>query len=39
MRGGLLEREYEQEIAMVKDTLGQLAPLESHWDEYLKAWA
>jgi hypothetical protein len=24
---------------MVKDTLGQLAPLESHWAEYLKAWA
>jgi hypothetical protein len=39
MRGGLLGQEYEQEIAMVKETLGQLAPLESHWDEYLKAWA
>ena len=39
MRGGLTEAEYEQEIAMVKDTLGNLAPTESHWDEYLKAWA
>jgi hypothetical protein len=39
MRGGLLEREYEQEMAMVKETLGNLAPVESHWDEYLKAWA
>ncbi|WP_439114600.1 3'-5' exonuclease [Hydrogenophaga sp.] len=38
MRGGLTEAEYEQEIALVKETLGQLAPLESHWDEYLKAW-
>lgn len=39
MRGGLTETEYEQEIAMVKETLGNLAPSESHWDEYLKAWA
>lgn len=39
MRGGLLEKEYEQEIALVKETLGSLAPLEAHWDEYLKAWA
>ena len=39
MRGGLTEAEYEQEIAMVKETLGNLAPAESHWDEYLKAWA
>jgi len=39
MRGGLLEKEYEQEIAMVKETLGNLAPTEAHWDEYLKAWA
>jgi predicted PolB exonuclease-like 3'-5' exonuclease len=38
MRGGLTEAEYEQEIAMVKETLGDLAPNESHWDEYLKAW-
>ena len=39
MRGGLTEAEYEQEIAMVKETLGELASTESHWDEYLKAWA
>jgi predicted PolB exonuclease-like 3'-5' exonuclease len=38
MRGGLLENEYDQEIALVKETLGNLAPTESHWDEYLKAW-
>ena len=38
MRGGLTGAEYEQEMALVKDTLGQLAPTESHWDEYLKAW-
>jgi predicted PolB exonuclease-like 3'-5' exonuclease len=39
MRGGLTEVEYEQEIAMVKETLGNLAPNESHWSEYLAAWA
>ncbi|MBE0587088.1 MAG: 3'-5' exonuclease [Hydrogenophaga sp.] len=39
MRGGLTEAEYEQEITIVKETLGNLAPTESHWDEYLKAWA
>jgi 3'-5' exonuclease len=38
MRGGLTEAEYEQEIVYVKETLGKLAPTESHWDEYLKAW-
>ncbi|MGE0097322.1 MAG: 3'-5' exonuclease [Hydrogenophaga sp.] len=38
MRGGLTEAEYEQEIAMVKASLGNLAPTESHWDEYLRAW-
>ena len=38
MRGGLTEAEYEQEIGFVKDTLTQLAPSESHWDEYLRAW-
>ncbi len=38
MRGGFTAAEYEQEIAFVKDTLGQLAPTESHWDEYLRAW-
>src|SRR6185436_11431562 len=39
MRGGLTEAEYDQEIALVKGTLGNLAPAEPHWDEYLKAWA
>ena len=39
MRGGLLEAEYEQEIAFVKESLGQLAPHEPHWQEYLAAWA
>jgi len=38
MRGGFTEAEYEQEIAYVKETLGQLAATEGHWDEYLKAW-
>ena len=38
MRGGFTEAEYDQEIAFVKETLGQLAPSEVHWDEYLKAW-
>jgi 3'-5' exonuclease len=38
MRGGFTEAEYEQEIAYVKEMLGKLAPDESHWDEYLKAW-
>jgi hypothetical protein len=39
MRGGLTEAEYGQEIARVKETLGNLAPNESHWNEYLAAWA
>jgi hypothetical protein len=38
MRCGLTEAEYEQEIAMVKATLGNLAPQEPHWQEYLAAW-
>jgi 3'-5' exonuclease len=38
MRGGLTEAEYDTEIAYVKETLGNLAPTEAHWDEYLKAW-
>ena len=38
MRGGLLEKEYEQEIVAVKQSLGALAATESHWDEYLQAW-
>ncbi len=39
MRAGLTEAEYEQEIAMVKSTLGELAATEAHWKEYLQAWA
>jgi 3'-5' exonuclease len=38
MRGGLTEAEYEAEIALVKNDLGNLATGEGHWDEYLKAW-
>ncbi len=38
MRGGLTEPEYEQEIALVKDALGNLAAAEPHWQEYLAAW-
>jgi 3'-5' exonuclease len=38
MRGGFTAAEYEQEIALVKATLAQLATSESHWDEYLRAW-
>ncbi len=38
MRGGLLEAEYAQEIELVKETLGNLAPTEPHWNEYLSAW-
>ncbi len=38
MRGGLTEAEYTQEIAFVKETLGNLVPEQSHWDEYLRAW-
>ena len=35
---GLTEAEYDQELVLVKDRLGQLAATESHWAEYLKAW-
>jgi predicted PolB exonuclease-like 3'-5' exonuclease len=38
MRGGLTDAEYLQEIEMVRRTLGDLAPDESHWEEFLKAW-
>lgn len=38
MRGGFTPAEYAQEIGFVKDTLGQLASGESHWQEYLAAW-
>ncbi len=39
MRCGFSEAEYEQEIAMVKSTLGELSATEPHWKEYLGAWA
>ncbi len=39
MRGGFTPEEYDREIAYVRETLGQLAPDESHWQEYLAAWA
>ena len=39
MRGGLTEAEYAQEIAFVQQNLQALAPQESHWQEYLQAWA
>jgi 3'-5' exonuclease len=38
MRCGFTEAEYAQEIAFVKETLGNLAPGEPHWQEYLAAW-
>ncbi|MDH4375902.1 MAG: 3'-5' exonuclease [Ramlibacter sp.] len=39
MRGGFTEAEYEQEMAMVRGSLEALAPQETHWREYLDAWA
>ena len=39
MRGGFTDKEYEQEMALVRQTLADLLPAEAHWDEYLKAWA
>ncbi len=38
MRGGLSDKEYAQEIDIVKSSLSDLAPHEAHWGEYLKAW-
>ncbi|MBS4036749.1 MAG: 3'-5' exonuclease [Hydrogenophaga sp.] len=38
MRGGFTPEEYDREIAYVRETLGQLAPDEAHWQEYLAAW-
>jgi uncharacterized protein (TIGR02996 family) len=38
MRCGFTETEYEQEVALVKGTLANLAPAEPHWQEYLAAW-
>jgi 3'-5' exonuclease len=39
MRCGFTEEEYEQEVALVKRSLGDLAATEPHWHEYLAAWA
>ncbi len=36
MRGGLLEREYDEEMVHVRDALGAID--EPHWREYLAAW-
>src|SRR6476660_4416373 len=38
MRGGFTDAEYEQEIALIKETLAGLAEAEPHWREYLDAW-
>jgi predicted PolB exonuclease-like 3'-5' exonuclease len=38
MRCGFTEAEYEQEVALVKGTLANLAAAEPHWQEYLAAW-
>jgi predicted PolB exonuclease-like 3'-5' exonuclease len=51
MRGGFTEAEYEREIEFVKESLGALAEVsasavsagsqggDTHWQEYLAAWA
>lgn len=38
MRGGLLEKEYAQEIELVKSTLADLSASQTHWQAYLAAW-
>lgn len=38
MRGGLLDKEYEQEIDQARQTLQGLSETEPHWSEYLRAW-
>jgi predicted PolB exonuclease-like 3'-5' exonuclease len=38
MRGGFTPTEYNNELAMVRDTLAAWAPQEAHWAEYLQAW-
>jgi hypothetical protein len=38
MRGGFTDAEYAQEITFVQEQLGNLAPQEPHWQEYLQAW-
>jgi len=37
MRGGFTDAEHDREVALVRDTLGQID--EPHWAEYLAAWA
>jgi len=37
MRGGFTDAEHDREVALVRDTLGQID--EPHWTEYLTAWA
>ena len=34
----MMQLEYEQEITLVKQSLGELAQQQSHWQEYLQAW-
>ena len=36
MRGGFTDAEHDRELALVRDTLGQID--EPHWTEYLTAW-
>ena len=39
MRGGLLDKEYKQEIEMVRSALSDLSPSQPHWQAYLQAWS
>ena len=39
MRGGLLDKEYKQEIEMVRSALSDLSPSHPHWQAYLQAWS
>jgi 3'-5' exonuclease len=39
MRGGFSETDYAQEIKFVKETLADLSPTETHWEQYLQAWS
>ncbi len=39
MRGGLLDKEYMQEIELVKSALSDLSPSQPHWQAYLQAWS
>jgi len=38
MRCGFNDKEYDQEVALVKETLTGLTITEPHWAEYLAAW-